>query len=241
VLFPVAEQWIDSSLAGMLGAEAPLFTALVASLVARRLPGARQRAGLLLGFLGVLAIGWPALGGAQATAFGAALVLLATLLFGIAFNLAAPLQQRHGALPVLWRAQLVALVLLTPAGLASVPASTFAWSSLLAVAALGSLGTALGYAAFATLVGRVGPTRASVSVYFLPVVAIALGALFRDETITAAAVLGTCLVAAGAYLTSRKERRTPSTTRQRSPKAHADRPATPSTAWIVRSSASRSA
>jgi EamA-like transporter family len=145
VLFPVAEQWIDSSLAGMLGAAAPLFTALVATLVARQLPGARQRAGLLL---------------------------------------------------------------LAPPGLASVPASSIAWSSLLAVAALGSLGTALAYAAFTTLVGRVGSTRASVSVYFLPVVAIALGALFRDEAITAASVLGTGLVAAGAYLTSRKERHT---------------------------------
>jgi drug/metabolite transporter (DMT)-like permease len=225
VLFPLAEQWIDSSLAGMLSAAAPLFTALVATLVARQLPGARQRAGLLLGFLGVLAISWPSLGDAHATALGAALVLLATLLCGIGFNLAAPLQQRDGALPVLWRAQLVALLLLAPAGLASVPASSFAWSSLLAVAALGSLGTALAFAAFTTLVGRVGSTRASVSVYFLPVVAIALGALFRDEAITAASVLGTGLVAAGAYLTSRKERRMPSTTRQRSPKANADRPA----------------
>ncbi len=37
-------------------------------------------------------------------------------------------------------------------------------------------------------------------------VAIALGALFRDETIAAISLLGTLLVTAGAYLTSRGDR-----------------------------------
>ncbi len=100
----------------------------------------------------------------------------------------------------------LALALVAPLGLAGVPASTFAWSSVLAVAILGSLGTAVAFVAFASLAGRVGSTRASVAIYFLPAVAIALGALFRDETIAAIAVLGTVLVTAGAYLTSRRER-----------------------------------
>jgi drug/metabolite transporter (DMT)-like permease len=39
--------------------------------------------------------------------------------------------------------------------------------------------------------------------YFLPPVAIALGVLVRDEPITAVPVLGTALVAAGAYLVGR--------------------------------------
>jgi drug/metabolite transporter (DMT)-like permease len=207
LLFPVAQQWIDSSLAGMLNAAAPLFTAVIAAVFARRLPPGRQQAGLLIGFLGVVVVGLPSAGGAHATALGAGLVLLATLLYGVAFNFATPLEQRYGALPVIWRAQLVALVLLAPVGLTSVPGSSFAWSSLLAVAALGCFGTALAFAAFTTLAGRVGSTRASVSVYFVPLVAIAVGALARDEAIAASAMLGTGLVVAGAYLASRNERR----------------------------------
>ncbi len=205
VLFGVAEQSIDSSLAGMLNGAAPLFTAAVATLVSRRLPGTRLRAGLSIGFAGVIVISWPSLQGAHATAAGAGLVVLATALYGIAFNLAAPLQHRHGALPVVWRAQLIALALLSPLGVASVPHSTVAWSSLLAVAALGCLGTAFAFVAFTTLVGRVGSTRASVTVYFLPAVAILLGAVFRGETIAVVSLLGTLLVTAGAYLTSRSE------------------------------------
>ena len=206
VLFGVAQQSIDSSLAGMLNAAAPLFTAVVAALVAGRLPGRRRSAGLLIGFIGVLAISWPSLGGAHATAAGAGLVIAATMLYGVAFNIAGPLQQQHGALPVIWRAELLAAGLVAPFGIATLSDSTFAWSSLAAVAALGCLGTALAFVAFATLAGRVGSTRASVTVYFLPAVAIALGALFRDETIAAVSLVGTVLVTAGAYLTSRSER-----------------------------------
>jgi drug/metabolite transporter (DMT)-like permease len=151
----------------------------------------------------VAGISWPALQHAHATAAGAGLVVLATALYGIAFNLAGPLERRHGALPVIWRAQLVALVLVAPFGLAGVPHSTFAWDSVLAVAVLGCLGTAIAFVAFATLAGRVGATRASLAVYYLPAVAVVLGALVRDETIASISVLGTALVTAGAYLTSR--------------------------------------
>ena len=209
VLFGVAQESIDSSLAGMLNSAAPLFTAIFAGLVARRLPSGRRAAGLAIGLAGVVAISWPAARDADASATGAALVVLATALYGVAFNVAGPLQRRHGALPVIWRAQLVALVLLAPFGLASVPASTFAWSSMLAVAVLGCLGTAVAYVAFTTLAGRVGSTRASITIYFLPAVAIVLGAVFRDERIAAISLLGTALVTAGAYLTSRAEKRRP--------------------------------
>jgi drug/metabolite transporter (DMT)-like permease len=207
VLFAVAQQSIDSSLAGMLNGAAPLFTAIVAGLAARQLPSQRLAAGLVTGLIGVVAISWPSVQDADATAAGAGLVVLATLLYGVAFNLAGPLERRHGALPVIWRAQLVALALVAPFGFAGVPASTFAWSSVLAVAVLGCLGTAIAFVAFTTLVGRVGSTRASVAIYFLPAVAIVLGAGVRDETLAAGSLRGTVLVSAGAYLVSRGERR----------------------------------
>jgi drug/metabolite transporter (DMT)-like permease len=209
MLFSIAQQWIDSSLAGMINAAAPLFTAVVAGIVVRHLPGRIQAVGLVLGFVGVLAISWPSLGEGESTGVGVGLVLLATVLYGCAFNLAAPLQRRNGALPVIWRAQLVSLALLLPIAAASVASSDFELSSLLAVVALGSLGTAVAYVLFTTLVGRVGSTRGAVTIYLLPVVAIGLGAIVRDEPIHAAALLGTALVLAGAYLVSREERRAP--------------------------------
>jgi drug/metabolite transporter (DMT)-like permease len=200
--FAIAQQWIDSSLAGMINAATPLFVALVAAAAVRQLPSRWQAGGLLIGFAGVVAISLPSIGSGS-NALGIGLVLLAALLYGFAFNIAAPLQRRHGALPVIWRAQLVAVVLVLPFAVVGATQSTFGWDSLLAVAALGSLGTALAFYWFTTLIGRVGSTRGSVAIYLVPVVAILLGAILLDETIHAAALLGTALVLAGAYVTSR--------------------------------------
>ena len=69
--------------------------------------------------------------------------------------------------------------------------------------ALGSLSTALAFFWFTALIGRVGPTRAAIALYFVPIVAIVLGAALNDERIHVAALLGTALVLAGAYMTSR--------------------------------------
>ena len=205
LLFPIGQQWIDSSLAGMLNGAVPIFAAVTAAILLRRPPASRQLIGIAVGFLGVVGVLWPATRDADATALGASLVLLAVMCYGVAVNIAVPLQQRYGALPVLLRAQLVALVLLAPAALVSLPNSEFAWSSALAVVALGFFGTGWAFVAMTTLVGRVGATRGSVALYFLPVVAIALGVIFRDETIAAISLVGTGLVLAGAYLTSRRE------------------------------------
>jgi drug/metabolite transporter (DMT)-like permease len=76
---------------------------------------------------------------------------------------------------------------------------------MIAIVILGCFGTALAFVAMATLVGRAGATRGSIATYFIPVVAIVLGVIFRDETIAAISLIGTGLVLAGAYLTSRRE------------------------------------
>ena len=104
---------------------------------------------------------------------------------------------------MIWRAQLVAVVLVLPAAIAGIPSSDVDVPSLLAVAALGALGTALAFYWFASLIGSVGAPRGSMTIYFVPVVAILLGATLRDEVLHPAALGGTALVLAGAWLTSR--------------------------------------
>ncbi|QBI19762.1 DMT family transporter [Egibacter rhizosphaerae] len=204
-LFPIAQQWVDSSVAGMMNAAMPIFTAVWATALLRRLPGSRQVVGLLLGFVGVLSIMWPGLGDADATALGTALLLVAVCLYGLAANLAVPLQQRYGSLPVLLHAQVAALVIVTPLGLVQLPGSEWAWGSALAMVPLGVLGTGLAFVLMTTLVGRVGGPRGSVAIYFTPIVAIVLGVALRGEPLHATALVGTALVLAGAWLASRRE------------------------------------
>jgi drug/metabolite transporter (DMT)-like permease len=127
------------------------------------------------------------------------------ILYGLSFNLAVPLQQKYGALPVLFRAQMVALAAMAPVAAAQLPASDWSWVSALAMIPLGVLGTGLALVAMTTLVGRAGAARGSVAIYFLPLVAVVLGVALRDETIALVSLGGTVLVLAGAWLTSRKE------------------------------------
>jgi drug/metabolite transporter (DMT)-like permease len=204
-LFPIAQQWIDSSVAGILNAGMPLTTAAWATVLLRRPPGGRQLLGIVLGFAGIVAVFLPELRESAANALGSGLVVVAVLLYGLAANVAVPLQQRYGALPVLWRAQLAALVLVGPVGLASLRGSEFAWLPVLAMIPLGVLGTGLAFVLMATLVGRVGGPRGTVAIYFVPLVAIALGVVLRGEAVAPAAYLGTALVLAGAWLSSRRE------------------------------------
>lgn len=205
-LFPIAQQWIDSSVAGMLNGAIPLMAAGWATLLLRRWPGRAQLVGLAVGFAGVVAISWPELSSARSTALGAGLVVVAIILIGLAANLAVPLQQRYGALPVLFRAQLVALIVVVPFGLAHLPGSTWAVAPVLSMVPLGVLSTGLAFVMMANLVGRIGGTRGSVPIYLVPVVAIVLGVAIRGETVVPLALIGTLLVLVGAWLTSRKER-----------------------------------
>lgn len=205
VLFPLAQQSIDSSLAGMINGATPLFTVLIAIAWTRQLPATYQRVGLLVGFAGVVAVNWPAVQGADATTVGVALAVLAAVFYGVAFNITPPLQARNGTLPVIWRAQLVALVALS--GPAAVDWSGWGWSWLAwsALVALGVLSTGVAFAAFVTLIARVGATRGSVAVYFIPIVAIVAGVAFAGETVAVVSLVGTGLVLVGAWLTSRRE------------------------------------
>lgn len=204
-LFPIAQQWIDSSVAGMLNGAVPITSVVWATVLLRALPGWRQLGGLAIGFVGVVAISLPEVVDSSATAVGTFLVIVAIVLYGLATNVAVPLQQKYGALPVLFRAQLAALVIVVPYGLLEVRGSTWSWSAALAMIPLGMLGTALAFVFMATLVGRVGGPRGAIAIYFVPVVAIVVGVAFRDETIAPLAAMGVVLVLAGAWVASRRE------------------------------------
>lgn len=206
MLFPIAEQWVSSAIAGMLNGAVPLMAAVIASVLLRRAPGRNQLAGLAVGFLGVIAISLPSMQGGSRTALGASLVLLAIVSYGFAGNLVVPVQQRYGSLPVIWRAQMVGLVLTTPYALVGVPDSSLAWRPVGAVVILGAFGTGVAFVAASTLFGRVGATRGAVIGYLLPVVALGLGVVLRNEHVEAIAIAGLFLVLGGAWLTSRAGR-----------------------------------
>jgi drug/metabolite transporter (DMT)-like permease len=206
-LFPFAEQRVSSALAGMLNGAMPLFAAGVAAIIARRMPGRGILIGLAVGLSGVLLIAVPHLGAGRSSAEGVLLVLVAIVLYGISINLARPLQQQFGALPVLVRALGMAALITAPLGLPEVLRGDWSLVPLLSLLALGALGTGAAYVMAAAASGRLGATRASASIFITAPVAMLLGAIFLDEAISFSAVLGAATCIAGAALIRRAEDR----------------------------------
>jgi len=203
-MFPFAEERVASSVAGMLNGAIPLFVAAVSTFVYKRRPSRAQLYGLGVGFVGVVAIALPSLGEGHSSAVGIGLIFVALACYGFALDLAAPLQQRYGSLPVLWNAQLVALLLVIPFAVPAVDDVDFAWKPFLMIGALGVFGTALAYVIMAANAGRFGSTRASVTTYLIPVVSLILGAVILDESVAVLSVIGCAITLWGAWLAGRR-------------------------------------
>jgi drug/metabolite transporter (DMT)-like permease len=205
ILFALAEQTVSSAVAGMLVSATPIATAVVAALLTRRGPRGAQRWGLAVGFAGVMVTATPNLAGSAAAPAGIAMVLVAVFSYGVGNNLYPPLQQRYGSMAVMMWAQVAAAAILTPLGVAGLRFSSFEWKPVLAVVALGVLGSGIARAMHVSLVGRVGPARGAIAGYTIPVVALALGVLVRDEVVQGVQVLGVGIALVGAWLVSRRD------------------------------------
>ena len=205
LLFPIAQQHIDSALAGMLVSTVPIFSAAIAVVLLQTLPRFRQAVGIALGFVGAASISLPAARGSSAAAWGVFLLVVATLFHGLSLNLAVPLQQRYGAPAVMLRAIGLGAIVTAPFGLAGLAQSQWAAGPVLGVVVLGIMNPGTAFVLMTTLVGRVGSTRGGVAVYFVPPVAMVLGVVFRSEVILPLQWAGTAVVLFGAWLTSRRE------------------------------------
>ena len=206
-MFPIAEQHVSSAIAGMLNGATPLFTAAVAGILARRLPGRGVIAGLVIGFGGAVAMALPHSWQSGADRTGVLLILAAIASYGFAFNLTGPLQQRNGALPVLWRALGIALVLTAPMGIPDVIRAQWSLGPALALLALGALGTGVAYVLSTMAAGRMGATRASATTFLTPVVALVLGMLIRSEHVALLSIVGAAVCLTGAWIIRRSKDR----------------------------------
>ncbi|MGA4843287.1 DMT family transporter [Streptomyces sp. G45] len=209
-LFAYSELTIPSTLAGICNATSPLW-GMALSLVAlsEDRPTRRRVAGLGLGFLGVLTVlgAWQGFSGLDAR--GTAMALLASLCYPIGWIYVRRTLAGSGHSNVaLTGAQLLAatleLALVTPL-FTSVP-DHFPVVPLLAVVALGALGTGLAFLVQYGIVDEVGPTTAQMVTYFTPVIATAAGVAVLGESLTWTTPVGAVIILAGAALTQSKPR-----------------------------------
>jgi len=218
-LFAYSELTIPSTLAGICNATSPLW-GMALSLVAlsEDRPTRRRVAGLGIGFLGVLTVlgAWQGFHGLDAA--GTTMALLASLSYPIGWiyirrTLAGSSHSNlslTGAQLLLATAQ---LAVVTP--LFTTLPTHFPLIPLLAIIALGTLGTGLALLIQYGLVAEVGPTTAQMVTYFIPVIATAAGVAILGESLAWSTPVGAVVVLAGAALT---QSRPTKPTRRLSPK-----------------------
>ena len=202
-MFPYAEQRVSSALTGMLNGANPLFATLVASFLASRLPSRGVAAGLAVGMVGTVLIALPAMNEGGNSAIGIGLIVAALISYGIALSLARSLQLKYGAIPVIWKAQAVGLVLTAPLGVPELLRAQWTVGPLLSILALGAFGTAIANVLMASAAGRFGAARSSGTAFVIPVVALILGIVVRNEEVAVLSMVGCAVSIVGAWLMKR--------------------------------------
>ncbi len=206
VFFALAQQRVESSVAGMINSLAPFAVLFVAVAMTRKAPARMQVIGLGVGLVGAALMSSPNIWGANAQPLGVLLAFMAVVGYAISNNVTPPLQQAYGGPAIIARALLVSTVVLLPYGVFGLARSELKPGPTLAIVILGVAGTGAARALFATLIGRVGAPRSSVMGYIVPVFAILLGVLVRNERLHPLEALGTAVILLGAWIISRRPR-----------------------------------
>ncbi len=197
------EQYIDSGIAAIAQASAPIFVVLLGLRFLPHEPlGSARIAGLGIGIAGVALVTGLHPGGGWWAVAGTLAVVLSSVSYagGAVFG---QLQVHGTAGPVLAAGgMLAAAVALLPLAVADPPTQT---PGLAAVAGLGALilvPTVLGQLVFFRLLRLHGSRRQSLVTYLMPGFAIAYGAVLLDEQVTIAALAGLALILLGVTLAS---------------------------------------
>jgi drug/metabolite transporter (DMT)-like permease len=191
----------------MINGSIPVTTVVAAAILTRTMPSSRRIVAVLIGFVGIAFISFGSVGdGKGASVHGVLFLLIATCCYAFTSILSREMQVKYGTLTVLLWQEMFALLFSLPLGIPAFFESSFSWSALFALMILGSLGTGFAYVMYGMLMVRAGAVRGVIGVFFTPIVATILGLVFLDESVTMLAVIGMCIVIAGAYLTSRPDK-----------------------------------
>jgi drug/metabolite transporter (DMT)-like permease len=203
VLLGSAEQHLSSSLTGLLIASTPLIGTVFAIATGGTDRLSRTGViGLFVGLVGVVAI----VGGDFQTSDVMSLVQV--FLVAVCYAVGpAILARRLGGVPSLGIMALSlagTAVLYAPIAAIQWPAVPLSTNVIVSVIVLGTVCTAAAFILFASLIGEIGPVRATVITYINPAVAAILGVAVLQETFTPAMGAGLGLVILGSALATRR-------------------------------------
>lgn len=200
-LIAAAEINLTASLASILNATTPLFTAVVAALWIGEPLTARKAVGLMLGVTGVaVLVGW----NPQTLSGVVILSVCASLAAALAYGLGGVYAKRaFSGVPPLTMAvgqQAAAAAILLPLAAATLPTEPPSVTVAASVFALALLSTAFAYLLYFRLITNVGPTRTLTVTFLVPVFGVFFGVLLLDEPLGTGTLLGMGIILASVAL-----------------------------------------
>lgn len=192
---------LNASIASIINATTPLFTAVVATVWIKEGFGLKKSIGVLLGITGVVVlIGWNPLPLTEETLWATAQALLAAFSYGLAavyartrFKGVAPLHTSVG--------QLVgSSVLLLPAAWALAPHTLPSPTVILAVLGLALLCTALAYLIYFRLITSTGATQAATVTFLIPFFSVLWGVTLLGEPLNGGMFMGLGVILVSVWL-----------------------------------------
>lgn len=212
VCFLNASQTLASGLVAVVFSSATLWNALMARALHGRRLAPPVLAGGGLGLIGLFLMFWPEISAGHHNLVGLAWAFGGTLCFSSGNLLSAALQSQ-GLKPVqtnAWGMLVGTGVLLGWCGVSGTPlVFDTDWRYTGALLYLAIPGSVIGFTAYLTLVGRLGPERAAYSTVLFPVVALNVSAWAEGYVWTSSALVGLALVMLGNVLVFRKPPATP--------------------------------
>lgn len=208
LLLSDAQQYVSSSLSGLVIAAVPLMGATLAWLLDKERLDRWRLLGLLVGLAGVGSL--LGLDLAAGVDLRAVVELLVTALcWAVGPVIISRYLNGVAAVGVNTVALGVTAVAILPFALPQLPRELPSPTVIVSVLLLALVCTGLGFLALFALIGEVGAARATVFTYVNPAVALLLGVTVLDEPLTTGILVGFPLVLLGSVLAARQARATP--------------------------------
>ncbi|NMM24889.1 MAG: EamA family transporter [Phycicoccus sp.] len=227
-LFALGEERVSSALAGIGNSITPIATVLFSLLLLKHDKiETRKIVGVIVGFIGVLVIMQPWQSQGRPDLLGFGITLVAGTSYGVgwtytkrfltkwdfggltlpAAQMLTSAAQMLVALPIWWLTQRTHLSLAAPWSLhANTEGGSVLWP-VLAVLALGVVGTGIAMSFQYDVVRAAGPTVGTSVTYLIPVVSVALGVLVLHERLQWPQFVGAAVVLSAAVMIGRSRRR----------------------------------
>ena len=202
---------MGAGLLSIMNATVPIFTAMVGFLYFRQRLSQLGFAGLVVGLLGVTILMSESRAESGITSdLAIPAALFASILYGIAINLAAHKLQGVSGITITTGSLFFSSTILLPWAIRSRPEVIPEGVIWLSVLSLGIVCTGVGYVLFYRLIAEIGSQRAITTTYLIPLFSIFWGSLFLGETLTVAMFLGGVTVLLGVALTTGRSSQIPS-------------------------------